>query len=214
MTDLPVRLGGFRPENYDRSFRGVVHADEALASSLNVPAVRVLEQFGVERFHETLIGLGMGLNDDPWFYGLSMILGGAESSLWQLTSIYRTLARVLRDGETRLVASNQVGLRLSKEVPDHYESAPVGRKVSLEAPSLWLMTEALEKVERPATHDFVDIEELPRRFAWKTGTSFGFRDGWAIGFDRDYVVGVWVGNANGLGRQNLTGRRAAAPILF
>ena len=62
------------------------------------------------------------------------------------------------------------------------------------------MTEALERVERPATHDFVDIEELPRRFAWKTGTSFGFRDGWAIGFDRDYVVGVWVGNANGLGK--------------
>ena len=110
----PVRLGGFRPENYDRSFRGVVHADEALASSLNVPAVRVLEQFGVERFRETLIGLGMGLKDDPWFYGLSMILGGAESSLWQLTAIYRTLARVLRDGETRHVASNQVGLRLAK----------------------------------------------------------------------------------------------------
>ena len=214
LTALPVRLGGFRPENYDRSFRGVVHADEALASSLNVPAVRVLEQFGVERFHEALLGLGMGLNEDPWFYGLSMILGGAESSLWQLTAIYRTLARVLRDGETRSIASNQVGLRLSQDMPDRYDAAPTGRKVTLESPALWLMTEALEKVERPATHDFVDIEELPRRFAWKTGTSFGFRDGWAIGFDRDYVVGVWVGNANGLGRQNLTGRRAAAPILF
>ena len=97
-----------------------------------------------------------------------MILGGAESSLCHLAAIYRTLARVLRDGETRSIASNQVGLRLSQDMPDRYDAAPTGRKVTLESPALWLMTEALETVERPATHDFVDIEELPRRFAWKT----------------------------------------------
>jgi penicillin-binding protein 1C len=220
VSDVPTRIGGFVPENNTGGYGGAVPASAALAHSLNVPAVRMLRAFGVQRFTDILKGLGLTTLIRPASqYGLTLILGGAEGTLWELIGLYAGLAR----SALRLPEIRQEGR--SAFFPPHYmqQSAGSGRsgptvanapRVELSAGASWLTLKALLEVERPgeegAWRDYIGS----RKIAWKTGTSQGFRDAWAIGVTPRYAVGVWVGNASGVGKPDLRGSALAAPVLF
>ena len=185
LPDIPVNLGGFAPQNFDRQFYGAVHASEALARSLNVPAVFLLRSYGVPRFHELLQRSGLStLGKDPSHYGLSLILGGGEGRLDEITRAYSGLVR-----------------------------SYLGHSGAWDKVALWYTFEALKEVNRPDELDWRLISSV-RRAAWKTGTSYGFRDAWAVGMTPAYTIGVWAGNAQGQGVPGLTGARAAGPVMF
>lgn len=210
VPDVPVQYSGYAPENFDRSFRGAVPADVALAQSLNVPAVRLLREYGVERFYDLLQDLGVStLTRPPDHYGLTLVLGGAEGTLWELTRLHAQLAELAR----RPAAEADAALPALRVLRD---AAPedTGARAALSPAAAWLTLNALLEVPRPDEEgpwrSFVDS----RRIAWKTGTSWGQRDAWAIGSSGRHTVGVWAGNASGDGRPGLTGAVAAAPILF
>lgn len=209
VPDIPTRYNGYTPENFDRSFRGAVPARDALARSLNVPAVRMLRAYGVERFAHYLKNMGMTtLHRPPEEYGLTLILGGAEGMLWDLAGMYANLAALARDPHPREGgAYRRLSLLLG-------ESTGTGRRADLGQGAAWLTLEALLEVTRPGAEDFWKNFSSSRKIAWKTGTSYGLRDGWAIGSTPRYTVGVWTGNASGEGVAGLTGLGAAAPVLF
>lgn len=209
VPDVPSQFSGYMPENYDRVFRGAVPAREALARSLNVPAVWMLRRHGVDKFYDFLTGLGMStLHRQPQAYGLTLILGGAEGTLWDLTAMYANLARVGDGGRAARGATLLEPRRVSTDEVD------TGRPFALSVGASWLTLEALKEVVRPGVDAQWRIFEGAHEVAWKTGTSYGHRDGWAVGSTARYTVGVWVGNATGEGRPELTGVGAAAPILF
>lgn len=214
VADVPTRFPGFSPKNFDQSYSGAVSAGAALSQSLNIPAVKMLQKYDPERFLDLLKKTGFTSFDKPAdYYGLSMILGGGETSLWELTGAYASLSRVLNrylsekkyykeDFHPPLIISVSDTLKNEDHAPP------------LSASSIWLTYEALQKVNRPESETGWQYFSSSPDVAWKTGTSFGFRDGWAVGTTPKYVIGVWVGNADGEGRPGLTGITAAAPILF
>ncbi len=218
VEDIPLYIRGFAPKNFSRTYDGAVPADKAIARSLNIPAVNLLRSYRYEKFHQLLQKIGMrGLNDSPHHYGLSLILGGAEGSLWDITGMYASLGRVLHRfnrsaGSKRYSPDNFRPLQLKAAINDSSDT-PVSTG-TISAGAIWKTFEALQEVYRPEGENAWRMFETSRRIAWKTGTSFGYRDAWAIGLDATYVVGVWVGNADGEGRPGLTGIKAAAPILF
>ena len=222
IPDIPTNYSGYAPKNFSLSYDGAVPAKKALSKSLNIPAVRMLQQFGLERFHYYLKKLGMKTIDKPAdHYGLSLILGGAEGTLWDITGIFCSLARILKHYnnydrfyfESDLKSPNYI-LNFSSQLnPDNAEHLTKGNNI-VNAGSIWLTFQSLMEVNRPENETGWKYFASSDRIAWKTGTSFGFRDGWAIGTTPDYTVGVWVGNADGEGRPNLTGMQTAAPILF
>jgi penicillin-binding protein 1C len=214
VADIPTHFPGFSPKNFDESFSGAVPASNALAQSLNIPAVKLLQKFSAERFLDLLHKTGFTTFDRTAdHYGLSLILGGGETTLWELTGVYASLSRVLerynREKRYRrsdyhppvLTENNNLADTLTGDIP-------------LSASSIWLTYQALMKVNRPETETGWQYFSSSGDLAWKTGTSFGFRDGWAVGTTPGYVIGVWTGNADGEGRPGLTGTGAAAPILF
>lgn len=218
VPDIPTRMGGFAPQNYDRTFEGAVPAYRALARSLNVPAVRMLHSYGVDRFHRLLSSLGMTtLHRPARDYGLSLILGGAEGTLWDMTAIYAGMARTVNhffmDKEVDIPFSSP-HLNRHPKLDKAEALSPINHNVNLDAGSCWLTIQAMLEVARPG--DDVGWRQFSssQKVAWKTGTSYGFRDGWAIGINPRYTVGVWVGNGDGEGRPNLTGVGSAAPIMF
>ena len=213
IPDIPTQVGNFSPQNFYLTYDGAVPARRALARSLNVPCVKMLQQYGVDRFHYFLKNIGITTLTHPAeHYGLSLILGGAEATLWDLAGIYASMAR-------RLNLANR-GKKYSEEFyPLNYTSIKSSvirhpSSISLDPASIYLTFDAMAEVNRPDIDASWQMFSSSSKIAWKTGTSFGFRDGWAIGVTPNYVVGVWVGNANGEGRPNLTGVGTAAPILF
>lgn len=214
IPDIPTRFPGFRPENSDFSYSGAVPAGDALARSLNIPAVRMLQMMNEERFLNLLHRVGFTTFDKPAsHYGLSLILGGGEASLWELAGAYASMARVLNNINTGKEyhaedwhAPQLVNIETQKLTSD--PSPP------LTAPAIWLTYEALQRVNRPETETGWRYFGNAPDIAWKTGTSFGFRDAWAIGTTPAYVVAVWAGNADGEGRPGLSGISSAAPLLF
>jgi penicillin-binding protein 1C len=211
VPDIPTRISGFKPENYNLEYYGAVPAKMALARSLNIPCVRMLQSYGVPKFYTTLKKYGMHTLDfGPEHYGLSLILGGAEGNLIEITGMYATLARSLN-------YFNQHYRVLPKSViePSFYNDAPDTLPVAGPDPgAVWLTFEALQEVNRPDAEMGWKFYENSSSVAWKTGTSFGYRDAWAVGVTPRYAVGVWAGNADGEGRPGLTGIGAAAPLLF
>ncbi len=188
LPDVPVNLSGFAPQNFDRQFYGAVPAAEALARSLNVPSVFLLRMYGVPKFHALLQQSGLTtLNHEASHYGLSLILGGGEARLFEVTQAYAGMVRAY------------YGLASSSPLRD-----PM---------AIWYTFEALKEVNRPDELDWRLIRSV-RKAAWKTGTSYGFRDAWAVGMTPYYTIGVWAGNAEGQGVPGLTGARTAGPVLF
>ncbi|TMW14750.1 penicillin-binding protein 1C [Alloalcanivorax gelatiniphagus] len=202
IPDLPTNYGGYSPENFDREFRGAVPAHEALARSLNVPAVRLLRRYGVGRFHDQLRALGMTTLFRPAEdYGLTLVLGGAEGTLEQLTGIYARLIATGRDGQAAPVT------RLAGVTP-------VAAPFPISPGAAWLTLDALRDVARPGTARQWRLYRSSQPIAWKTGTSYGLRDAWAIGSNGRYTVGVWAGNGNGEPAPHLGGADTAAPLML
>ncbi|MCC6939293.1 MAG: penicillin-binding protein 1C [Flavobacteriales bacterium] len=211
VADLPTSYEGFAPRNYDERFDGAVPASQALSRSLNVPAVRALREHGVERTRRMFLAMGLvGLDRGADHYGLSLIVGGGESSLWELTGAYASLARIAI-GYSGSAASVEGAVHPPVVLREErtWQGQPV-----LNAASVFHTIQAMQGVNRPETESGWQRFAGNERIAWKTGTSYGHRDAWAIGFTDRYAVGVWTGNASGEGRPGLTGTLAAAPLLF
>ncbi|MBA3649811.1 MAG: penicillin-binding protein 1C [Chitinophagales bacterium] len=199
ITDVPVNFNGYMPRNFDEQFHGTVTAEFALANSLNVPAVKLLNEFGVSSFIHDLEKAGFRnfLNHEDQF-GLSAILGGCGVTLEELTTLYSCFA--------------SEGLLLKPQwVKEHILSDTVR---ILTPGAVYMITEILTRHMRPdLPNNYESSTHLPR-IAWKTGTSYGRRDAWSIGYNMDYTIGVWVGNFNGTGVPELTGADLATPLLF
>ena len=221
IPDIPTRFGGFTPMNFDQEYSGAVAACNALARSLNIPAVKMLQNYGVSPFYSFLKTTGMNsLTHPPDHYGLSLILGGAEVSLWDLAGMYTSLVSILKtydenDGIYHPAPFRPLIWKQDQKPVFSKKSSPGGVvQPEVRASSVYLTLQALLEVQRPESEAGWQEFASSRNIAWKTGTSFGFRDGWAVGMSRDYVVAVWAGNADGEGRPGLTGVSAAAPLMF
>jgi penicillin-binding protein 1C len=214
IPDIPTQIAGYHPENFDLGYDGAVPASRALARSLNVPAVKMLQKYKYERFYEVLKKAGITTLTQPAdHYGLSLILGGCENTLWELTGAYASMARSLNHyNQTSLYTVNDYHAPTYQPITS--TSKPTEKNGLLDAGSIFCTFQAMEEVMRPGEEMLWQQFASTQRIAWKTGTSFGFRDGWAIGVTPKYVVGVWVGNTTGEGRPNLTGINTAAPVMF
>ncbi len=216
VADIPARFPGFSPKNFDLSYRGAVPAGSALSQSLNIPAVKMLQKYNPERLLDLLKKTGFtSFRNSADYYGLSLILGGGETSLWELTGTYASLSRVLnRYNNEKIYIKEDYHPPIVIQQNGPAQTLTEEAVPPLSASSIWLTYEALQRVNRPESETGWQYFASSLNLAWKTGTSFGFRDGWAVGTTPGYVVGVWTGNADGEGRPGLTGTSAAAPVLF
>ena len=197
-ADIPTDFHGYQPENYDLKFNGNVSTEFALLNSLNIPAVKVLEQVGLNSFIVFLENCGFNqIQKQKSKLGLSMILGGCGTNLQELTRLFSAFAR-----KGMLYTFNFIST-------GNEES---GEQIFSEASS-YLIANILSGTSRSDIADLSNYSKLPN-FAWKTGTSYGKRDAWAIGFNPNFTIGVWMGNFNGVGSPNLSGGEVAVPLLF
>jgi penicillin-binding protein 1C len=221
IPDVPTIISGFSPKNFSKEYDGAVPANKALIRSLNIPAVYMLRTYRYEKFHSLLTNMGMTtLNHNADHYGLSLVLGGAEGTLWDITGMYASMARTLNNywehpGRNKYVKADfhaPYYMPPLHDITEHVED--VEENSWLSAASIFQAFDALKEVYRPGEESGWKYFSSSKKIAWKTGTSFGFRDAWAVGVTPHYAVGVWIGNADGEGRPGLTGTDAAAPIMF
>ncbi len=199
LLDVPTDFGGYAPENYGQNFQGLVSARTALASSLNIPAVRLLQRMGAAPFHDLLRRGGLSTLDRPaGHYGLPLALGGCEARLLELTNLYATLAAG--------------GVHRPVDMLTGPASPPGERIFSAEAAAMVL--DILASTRRPDLPDAWQFTVGAPAVAWKTGTSFGHRDAWAVGVNHSLAIGVWAGNPDGSQCAGISGTRHAAPLLF
>jgi penicillin-binding protein 1C len=199
MTDVPTNFGGYMPENFDKKFIGKVSVSQALAYSLNIPAVKILEQIGIPAFTAKLKKAGFRqIEKDEPYLGLSVILGGCGVRLEELTRLFSCF-------------SNE-GKMISFRYLQEEKAADTIRIVS--AASAFMITDILTQIQRPDLPNHYESSYHVPKVAWKTGTSYGRRDGWSIGYNKKYTVGVWIGNFSGEGVPELTGADIATPLLF
>jgi len=199
LEDVPVDFSGYRPVNYDESYRGIVSARRALMQSLNVPAVNLCAALTEKSIYPLLRNAGLStLTRSQELYGLPIILGACEVNLLELTNLYAALANGGLHGPYRL--------RMDEPLRD-------GRRLFSGA-AAHIVTEILAEVERPDLPSCWESALNLPKVAWKTGTSYGHRDAWSIGYNPEYTIGVWVGNFSGRGAPALVGAEAAAPLLF
>jgi penicillin-binding protein 1C len=199
LTDVPINYDGYTPENFDQKFHGAVTVEKSLAYSLNIPAVKMLDQVGILPFVDRLKQAGFRqIRRDEKKLGLSTILGGCGVRLEELAGLYSSFANSgiysplhWRQGDTTSATAQIISTSAS-----------------------FLVTDILTQMSRPdLPHNYESSMHVPR-IAWKTGTSYGRRDAWSVGYNRRYTVAVWVGNFNGEGVPELTGANTATPLLF
>lgn len=199
VEDLPVYYSGYSPQNYDDTYRGVVSVADALKMSLNVPAVNICARVGLKEYFGLLKRGGLTtLNGDYLDYGLPFVLGACDIKLIELANLYRTLANGGIYSDYKLIKGDN-GNR---------------RDTLFSEPSCYIISEILAELARPEFPSSWEFSDNIPRIAWKTGTSYGRRDAWSIGYNPRFVVGVWVGNFSGEPSPELVGAEAAAPILF
>ena len=219
LPDVPVNINGFTPQNFSMQFEGAVPASEALARSLNIPAVTMLQRYGVPKFHNFLQQTGFKtITRSSSHYGLSLILGGAEATLWDVTNAYAQMGRsLIPHPDSKLSEKKEAGIIMAKgeEKEEENETAQKSTQKNFiwDKGAVWQTFDALKEVNRPEEIDWKSIPSM-QTIAWKTGTSYGFRDAWAVGVTPRYAVGVWVGNATGEGKPGLVGAQTAGPVLF
>ncbi len=218
VPDIPLNFRGFAPQNYAKDFNGAIKASEALTRSLNVPFVYLLHRYGYQKFHARLKQVGFTLPFSPAHYSLSLILGGAETTLWELSAAYAGIARTVKSSSDndRCFFSNSYILddidnnnkKNKKDINKRFFEAAV-------SPAAFMATiNAMKEVARPNEENRWREFTSSKPIAWKTGTSYGNRDAWAVGITPDYVIAVWVGNASGEGRPEITGVTAAGPLML
>ncbi len=287
MPDIPTRIGGYAPQNFNLEYDGAVPAKNALSRSLNIPAIKMLQQYKYPRFYNVLQQCGFTTIRQPAdYYGLSLILGGCEVTPWELAGVYSSFARSylhqqknkgkmagddwhmpiykvkgkrekekgeesMANGQRLEVNAQEIGRKSNKVIatngieenllndifkkgfwpsknagvanmfqptatqtavtPSTAGNAP---PTAFDFTAIWHTLNAMQEVMRPGEEGLWNLFGSAQRIAWKTGTSFGFRDGWAIGLTPKYCVVVWVGNTDGEGRPELTGINTAAPVMF
>lgn len=199
LKDSPRRFGGFTPQNYDKQFWGPVSATKALIESRNVPAVDLQAQLKQKSFHQFLVDAGVSKLKDESHYGLALALGGGELTMLELASLY---AMAANRGELKAIKS-----MLGAQERDK----PSKRMLSEEAS--FLILDMLKDNPMPEQLA-MDADAQKNHVAWKTGTSWAFRDAWAVGVSGPYVMVVWVGNFDSKGNEAFIGRSAAGPLLF
>lgn len=203
LADIPLNINGFSPQNFNLQYEGAAPASEAIARSLNIPTVNMLRKHSVPKFHTFLKQIGIStLNRSSSHYGLSLILGGGEATLWDVTSVYSQMGRALSGLQRTRPALLLSDTDNPKILPEVFTPGAV-----------WQTFDAIKEVNRPEEIDWKTIRSM-QTIAWKTGTSYGFRDAWAVGVTPRYTVGVWVGNATGEGKPGLVGARTAGPVMF
>ena len=219
LPDIPININGFTPQNFSMQYEGAVPASEALARSLNIPAVTMLQRYGVPKFHNFLQQTGFKtITRSSSHYGLSLILGGAEATLWDVTNAYAQMGRsLIPHPDSKLSEKKEAGIIMAKgeEKEEENETTRKSTQKNLiwDKGAVWQTFDALKEVNRPEEIDWKSIPSM-QTIAWKTGTSYGFRDAWAVGVTPRYAVGVWVGNATGEGKPGLVGAQTAGPVLF
>lgn len=199
MTDVAVNYEGYAPENYDDKFNGYVTVEGALERSLNIPAVKALRSYGLENMINKLSVCGFRqVQKDRRKLGLSLILGGCGTTLEEMTALFAAFA------------NNGLYVQPSYRVQDS-----IFHPVQLMSPAAcYMVNEILTRVSRPDFPlNWTATEKMPR-IAWKTGTSYGRKDAWSIGYNRRFTVGVWLGNFSGQGSADLSGANTATPLLF
>jgi len=202
MKDVPSYFDAFSPQNADKKYNGIVRASEALVRSLNIPAVRLLNTYGVYRFYSFLKSAGLTTlfrsADD---YGLPLIIGGAEVTMLDMSKLYQGLG------------NNGVFI-----TPYYLQSDSLNQKNStpqlISPAACYLTLDALKDLKRPGAEYYWQQYQNQKPIAWKTGTSYGQKDGWAIGVTPQYTIAVWAGNFDGEGNPNLSGAGSAGPLLF
>ncbi len=199
VPDVPSQYGTYRPRNFDGDYAGLVTLEDALARSLNLPFVDLLAELGVESFVGELARMGVARERAvPGKYGLSMVVGGIEITPLELAGMYATLAEDGLYRPLRVTTSDPIGA-----------GAPVFGKGAA-----FLTRRALAKRDRPDFPHRREINGMPAEIHWKTGTSFGFRDAWAVGSGPTYTAAVWTGNPDQRPSSDLVGSEAAGPLLF
>ena len=214
--DVPTQIRGFNPKNYNRKYSGATPADMALAMSLNIPAVYNLQQYGVEPFINRLNDHGFSTIDKSAdHYGLSLILGGGEVTLWELCGAYASMGSTLinfNHNDEKYIHTEEKTPRIT---PTETLTTEIYKNPTLlSAGAVYKTFEAMLKVIRPGADGAWEQYSSSKPIAWKTGTSYGHRDAWAVGVSPKYTVGVWVGNADGEGKNSLIGVSKAGPVLF
>jgi penicillin-binding protein 1C len=212
IADIPVTLNGYSPRNFSQEFDGAVPASQALARSLNIPFVLLLRKYGVQRFYTLLQQLSItSLTRSADNYGLSLILGGAEASLWEVATVYLHMAQTLINYTSGEKDDDKQPPQLLLNSKEKMRGVPI--KAVISPGAVWQTFEALTDVNRPEEIDWHQIPSM-QKIAWKTGTSFGYRDAWAIGINARYLVAVWAGNADGEGSAQLVGAHTAGRVMF
>jgi len=199
ILDVPTDFSSYNPENYEREFNGEVTVEYALVNSLNVPAVRLLVKVGFKPFIKKIKEIGFNeIAKKENRLGLSTILGGCGVTLEELTTAYSIFANngILKKHNILSNQAIQKGRRIFSEEASYLISRMLSSSGRTESPNL-----------------VSSVSKLPN-IAWKTGTSYGRRDAWAIGYNKNYTIGVWMGNFNGKGSPYLSGSEMAVPLLF
>ncbi len=199
MTDVAVNYSGYAPENYDEKFNGYVTVEYALEHSLNIPAVKGLKLIGHEKMIQKLSNCNFRqIQKDRRKLGLSLILGGCGTTLEELTGLFSSFAN---DG-------NYI-------TPSYTQNDTAYNKSTVISPAAnYMINEILSKINRPDFPlNWSATEKMPK-IAWKTGTSYGKKDAWSIGYNKTYTIGIWTGNFSGVGAADLSGANIATPLLF
>ncbi|MDN3637456.1 penicillin-binding protein 1C [Simiduia curdlanivorans] len=200
LADVPRSWGNYRPSNFNSGFIGPVSASSALQRSLNMPFVELLDRYGPKRFSTELENAGLQLHTPGGEPNLALILGGTGASLEQLVQSYTALAN---NGLVRPLVFLKQQLNEPKQA-----------RYLLSPQSAWITQKVLADIARPGSLNTLAHTQQQQTLAWKTGTSYGFRDSWAIGVSANYSIGVWVGRPDGTALPGHSGRESAAPILF
>lgn len=215
IPDVPMQIGNYAPKNFDLGYDGAVPAHSALSRSLNIPALKMLQQYKYQRFYDVLKKCGITtLNRPAGNYGLSLVLGGCEVTPWDLAGVYASMARCLNHQNKNKGRLDNRDFHAAKYLQNQSIIKSSTGKIPFDATSIYFTFQAMKEVMRPGEEGLWQQFSSSQNIAWKTGTSFGFRDGWAIGISAKYVVAVWCGNTDGEGRPDLIGVKTAAPIMF
>lgn len=203
LKDVPTYYGAFSPSNATEAYDGIVTAKEALVRSLNVPAVRLLYGYGIQPFYLFLQSNRLTTLIRPASeYGLPLILGGAEVSVWEMARFFRGLGSGGRVGQLQVLQAPAA------------ETRPGEQGAAISPMACYLTLNMLRELQRPGAEYYWEQYQNQWPLAWKTGTSYGQRDAWAVGVSPQWTIAVWVGNFSGDGNANLAGAKCAGPLLF
>src|SRR5690606_12624851 len=197
----PINIEGYIPENYDLQFRGNVTAEDALKNSLNIPAVKMLHTAGTKTFITKLTDAGfLSIWNRRNKLGMSVILGGCGVRLSELAAAYSALAN---GGQYHPLIYTADTTRKKRQT-----------KTILSPAADYMVSQILTELHRPDLPNLYDVATGIPKVAWKTGTSYGRKDAWSIGYNEHYTIGVWIGNFNGVGAAGLNGAGTATPLMF